>query len=178
MEYRRAFIPGGSFFFTVVTEGRRAIFNDADRIRILRQAHRKVKAQRPFLIDAIVILPDHLHTIWTLPPNDDDFATRWRLIKTWFTKHCPNLPVTTTNAARQRKKQQAVWQHRYWEHMLRDQDDFNRHRDYIHYNPVKHGYVNSPADWPYSSFGREVRRGVYPLDWGLSEPDLEGVGEE
>jgi putative transposase len=178
MEYRRAFVPGGSFFFTLVTEKRRPIFSDAESVDVLRKAFRQVKGKRPFVIHAIVVLPDHLHTIWTLPPDDGDFATRWRLIKTWFTKNCPDLPRTTPNPARIRKNGQAIWQHRYWEHLLRDDDDFNRHMDYVHYNPVKHGYVRSPADWPYSSFHRCLSRGLYAPDWGTSEPNLRGVGRE
>mgnify|MGYP001043466595 CR=1 FL=1 len=175
MDYRRAFVPGGSFFFTLVTEKRRPVFSDAESVDLLRKAFRQVKEKRPFVIHAMVVLPDHLHTIWTLPPDDGDFATRWRLIKTWFTKNCADSLRKTPTAARIRKNGQAIWQHRYWEHLLRDDDDFNRHMDYVHYNPVKHGYVRSPADWPYSSFHRCLSRGLYAPDWGASEPNLPGV---
>jgi len=126
----------------------------------------------------MVVLPDHLHCIWTLPPGDADFATRWRLIKTWFTKHCDPVLRTRPNHARIAKQEQAVWQHRYWEHMLRDEADFARHVEYIHYNPVKHGYASSAMEWPYSSFRRYVEEGVYPADWGRGAMDFEGVGHE
>jgi len=178
MRYRRAFIPGGSFFFTLVTEKRRAIFNEAQHVDTLRAAFANIKAQRPFEIDAIVIMPDHLHCIWTLPPDDMDFATRWRLIKTWFTKHCDHSLRPAPNKARQHKQEQAIWQHRYWEHLLRDEADFARHVDYIHYNPVKHKHVATPSAWPHSSFHRYVEMGIYPADWGASSMDFEGIGHE
>src|SRR6266571_793426 len=137
MRYRRAYAPGGTFFFTLVTEGRQPILASPAAIATLREAFRTVKTARPFEIEAIVILPDHLHCIWTLPPGDGDFATRWRLLKTWFTKHRPPEFHSPLTASRCAKQQQAVWQHRYWEHQIRDQTDYNRHVDYIHYNPVK-----------------------------------------
>jgi len=157
-----------------------------------------VKADRPFVLDAMVVLPDHLHCIWTLPPGDGDFATRWRLIKTWFTKHCdPALRVgpeqcrndvalrqKTPNAtyelnpSRMARKEQAIWQHRYWEHALRDETDFSRHVEYIHFNPVKHGYVSLAMEWPHSSFRRYVEQGLYPADWGRGSMDFEGIGQE
>ena len=134
--------------------------------------------KRPFTVDAMVVLPDHLHCIWTLPPGDADFATRWRLIKTWFTRHVDAALHSAVNTARARKGEQAVWQHRYWEHLLRDERDFIRHVEYIHFNPVKHGYVLSPIEWPYSSFGRYVEDGRYAQDWGCCEMDFSGVGHE
>ena len=178
MEYRRAFVPGGSYFFTLVTERRQPIFDNADAVDILRKAFAVVRASRSFEIDAIVILPDHLHCIWTLPPNDADFSTRWRLIKTWFTKHCDRDLLVSANVSRRRKKQQAIWQNRYWEHLLRDTSDFENHVDYIHYNPRKHGLVTRPVDWPYSSFHRFVERGVLAKDWGCSDMKFDGVGYE
>jgi putative transposase len=178
MRYRRAFIPGGSFFFTLVTEKRRAIFKHEPNVDTLRAAFASIKAQRPFDIDAIVIMPDHLHCIWTLPPGDLDFATRWRLIKTWFTKHCDPGLRALPNKARQNKQEQAIWQHRYWEHVLRDEADFARHVDYIHYNPVKHSYVATPSAWPHSSFQRYVEAGIYPANWGVSNMNFEGIGHE
>ena len=178
MQYRRAFIPGGSFFFTLVTERRRKFFNDENNVEILRQAFRSVKAKRPFNIEAIVIMPDHLHCIWTLPPDDADFSTRWRLIKTWFSKHCPANIREKPGSARQHKKQQAVWQHRFWEHSLRDEKDFTQHVEYIHYNPVRHGYADAPGKWPFSSFHRYVQTGIYPADWGSESMDFTGIGHE
>ncbi len=179
MQYRRAFVPGGSYFFTLVTEQRRKLFADAENVDVLRQAFQQVMAKRPFAIDAAVILPDHLHCIWTLPPDDADFANRWRLIKTWFTKHCNVKNLVIPNAPRLRKGEQAIWQHRYWEHLLRDELDFERHVDYIHYNPVKHGYVNKPLDWAYSSLHRYVAQGIISDCWGVSAVDFdEHIGHE
>ncbi|WP_373510273.1 transposase [Thiocapsa sp.] len=170
MRYRRAFVPGGSFFFTLVTAGRKPILQSEQTIATLREAFRRVRSKRPFTIDAIVILPDPLHCIWTLPPGDSDFSTRWRLVKTWFAKHCDDSPCPETG--------REVWQHRFWEHSLRDDTDVIRHVEYIHYNPVKHGYVTTPCHWPYSSFHRFVRDGLYPADWGASGMDSEGIGRE
>lgn len=155
MQYRRACAPGGTFFFTLVTQGRRPVFSNAQAVEVLRNAFRRVRASRPFKIDAMVVIPDYLPCIWTLPPGDADFPTRWRLIKTWFTKHWQPAG-----------REQAVWQHRYWEHQIRDATDFARHVDYLHYNPVKHGLAKSPLDWPYSSFRRHLEAGIYPADWG------------
>ena len=178
MRYRREFIPGGSFFFTVVTEQRRPLLASADAVEILRAAFRAVCATRPFEVDAIVVLPDHLHCIWMLPPGDTDFATRWWLIKTWFTKHCDSALRSKPNPARTAKREQALWQHRYWEHALRDEADVIRHVEYIHFNPVKHGLVSSAMEWPYSSFRRYVEAGLYPADWRQGAMDFEGVGYE
>ena len=178
MQYRRAFVPGGSYFFTVVTERRRTLLASAEAVEVLRMAIQAVRSTRPFEVDAMVVLPDQLHCLWTLPPDDADFATRWRLVKTWFTKHCDPGLRAVPNRARVAKREQAVWQHRYWEHLLRDEADFVRHVEYIHYNPVKHGHAQAPMDWPYSSFRRYVEAGVYPADWGRSEMKFEGVGFE
>ena len=163
MRYRRTFQPGGSFFFTVVTAHRRPIFASADAVALLREAFRVVRKARPFDIDAIVVLPDHLHCIWTLPDGDADFMTRWRLIKTWFSKHSAF---------------KNIWQHRYWEHLLRDERDFEHHVDYIHFNPVRHGLVNRVVEWPYSSFHQYVARGMYPVDWGGAFSESAAVGRE
>ncbi|MDD2711774.1 MAG: transposase [Simplicispira sp.] len=178
MQYRRAFVPGGSFFFTVVTNRRRPLFTSADNVQTLRDAFKNVRASRPFDIDAMVVMPDHLHCIWTLPPDDADFSTRWRLIKTWFTKHCHPDLRHASDTTRASQHPPAVWQHRYWEHQLRDAADFAHHADYIHYNPVKHGLATASADWPYSSFLRYVKAGIYPIDWGQSATDLKNVGHE
>ncbi len=178
MRYRRAFVPGGSFFFTLVMQGRRPVFASAETVDVLCEAFRSVRSTRPFELDAMVILPDHMHCIWTLPKDDADFATRWRLVKTWFTKHCdPALRIVPDRAGAARNEQ-ALWQHRYWEHMLRDEIDFSRHVEYIHFNPVKHGLVASAMDWPYSSFRQYVEAGVYPPDWGQGMKDIDGVGCE
>ncbi len=173
MQYRRAFSPGGCYFFTLVTKNRRNLFVNHVMIDVLRDAFRMVKLKRPFEIDAIVVLPDHIHCVWTLPKGDADFATRWRLIKTWVTKHC-NADMRQTS-----DPEGGIWQHRYWEHLLRDATDYQYHVDYIHYNAVKHGLVSSPMDWPYSSFRRYVKAGLLPEDWGAEEVVFgNGIGHE
>ena len=125
-----------------------------------------------------MLLPDHLHCIWTLPPNDGDFATRWWLVKAWFTRHCDPAAHTAPDRARAAKAQQALWQHRYWGHLLRDEADFNRHVEYIHYNPVNTDTRLTPVDWPRSSFRRYVEAGVYPADWGRGGMSFDGIGRE
>jgi putative transposase len=180
MEYRRAKIEGGTFFFTVVTHNRRKFLCDAENISLLRMIFREVIEQYPFVIEAMVVLPEHLHSIWTLPPGDNDFSNRWRLIKNYFTRRCHPRYKEKISASRQRKNEQAVWQRRFWEHQIQDESDFNNHVDYIHYNPVRHGYVNAPKDWEYSSFHRYVKQGIYDIDWG-AEVELEfsdDVGSE
>ena len=166
MKYRRAFVPGGSYFFTVVTEQRQKIFSDSNNIETLRQAFKNVMKKYPFTIDAAVILPEHLHFVWTLPPNDVDFSTRWRLIKTWFTKHCKYKSVIKFNNSQIKRGEKTIWQHRYWEHLLRDGLDFEQHINYIHYNPVKHGYVSRAIDWKHSSFHKYVEQGIISSNWG------------
>ena len=135
-----------------------------EHISLLRVAFRGVRARHPFTVEAAVILPDYLHAIWTLPGQDADFATRWRLIKSAFSHGLPRgEPISASRAS---KGERGFWQRRYWEHTLRDEDDFARHLDYIHFNLVKHGYAPRVRDWPYSSFRRWVRLGAYPEDWG------------
>jgi putative transposase len=178
MHYRRVYIEGGSYFFTVITERRRKIFSDDDNVKRLRAAFKTVMQKRPFMIDAAVVLPDHLHFNWTLPEHDTDYSTRWRLIKTAFTKQLPDK-FTVQIANRKNKKQQEIWQHRGWEHCLRDEQDFQQHFDYIHYNPVKHGYVKHAADWKYSSIHRYIKSGVLNNDWGSGELAFaDGTGSE
>ena len=162
VRYRRNFISGGSFFFTVnLAERRQQLL--IRHVEMLRRAFREVCSRHPFTIDAIVVLPDHLHAIWTLPDGDADFALRWRLIKSTFSRALPTGErISQSRAA---KGERGIWQRRYWEHTLRDARDFARHMDYIHINPVKHGYVLQARDWPYSSFHRMVRLGIYPADW-------------
>jgi putative transposase len=161
--YRRAVIPGGVFFFTVVTYNRRLVFNCEENVEVLRQAARNVRARKPFEIDAMVVLPDHLHCIWCLPDNDCDFSGRWREIKKAVSR-----AIDPDSDTRNERK---TWQRRFWEHAIRDEDDWRRHMDYIHYNPVKHQYVNKPADWPWSSFEHCVARGWYDPSWGSYEPE-------
>ncbi len=179
MHYRRSKTPGATYFFTVVTYRRRPILCEPDTIALLREAFNTVKQQHPLVMDAIVILPDHLHGLWTLPADDTDYSTRWMLIKSYFTRRCPPAFKTARSEALRHKREPTVWQHRYWEHQIRDERDFERHCDYIHYNPVKHDQVVRVVEWPYSSFHRLVREGVYPLDWA-GVPELvaaSGFGE-
>jgi putative transposase len=163
--YRRSRIAGATYFFTVNLADRRLSLLTA-RIDLLRSAFRYTRDRHPFTIDAVVVLPDHLHAMWTLPEGDGDFATRWRLIKSMFSRGLP--PAEPVSASRSGKKERGIWQRRYWEHTIRDDDDFARHIDYIHFNPVKHGHVEHVADWPHSSFHRMLRLGFYPPSWGGS----------
>jgi len=160
--YRRNFVPGGSFFFTVNLAERRLRLL-TEHVGRLRAAFRDIRSRHSFAIEAIVVLPDHLHAIWSLPEGDADFAVRWRLIKAAFSRGLP--AGERISASRAAKGERGIWQRRYWEHTLRDERDFARHVDYIHFNPVKHGYVARVKDWPYSSFHRMVRLGLYPADW-------------
>jgi putative transposase len=161
--YRRNFVASGSFFFTVNLADRQSRLL-TDHITLLREAFRQVRSRHPFRVEAIVVLPEHLHTIWTLPPDDPDYAMRWRLIKTAFTRGLPRgEPISPS---RRNKGERGIWQRRYWEHTLRDELDFVRHADYIHFNPVRHGHVRSVAEWPHSSFHRMVELGRYASDWG------------
>ncbi len=173
--YRRAFIAGGTYFFTVNLADRRLALL-TENIGLLRTAFRMVRPQHPFAIEAAVILPDHLHMIWTLPGSDADFATRWRLIKSAFSHCVPHFEAIS--ASRAAKGERGIWQRRYWEHTVRNEDDFTRHLDYIHFNPVKHGHAARVQDWPYSSFRRWVRLGAYPEDWAGDAGDQpRGFGE-
>jgi len=173
-QYVRAYVPGGAYFFTVALLERRGRLL-TENIEALREALRSVRDRRPFRIDAIVILPDHLHCIWTLPPNDADFSTRWRLIKSSFARAV--APGERLSIRRQMKHERGVWQRRFWEHAIRDQGDYDAHLDYIHFNPVKHGWVPRVAEWPHSSFHRFVRLGLYQPEWAapadIREWDLE-----
>jgi putative transposase len=161
-QYIRAFVPGGIFFFTValLERRRRLLTQYIDELRAVFKAARE---RRPFTIEAIVILPGHLHCIWTLPEGDADFSSRWQDIKARFAARIPR--GERLSARRQQKGERGIWQRRFWEHVIRDEGDFERHADYIHYNPVKHGHVTRVAAWPYSSFHDYVRRGIYDLGW-------------
>ena len=161
--YKRVRIQGGTYFFTLTLAERRGNDLLIRRIAALRSAFRQTLADHPVAIDAIVVLPDHLHCIWRLPPGDDDFPTRWRLIKSRFSRQIP--ATERISDSRARRSERGLWQRRYWEHAIRDTDDYRRHMDYIHYNPVKHGLVNDPRDWPFSSLTRLIARGAYESDW-------------
>lgn len=164
MRYRRTDVMGGSYFFTVnlAERGGRLLVEHVD---VLRAAVSNVKRRHPFHIDAFVVMPDHLHAIWTLPSGDADFASRWMLIKAGFSRHIAH--GERRNASRLAKGERGIWQRRYWEHLIRDNSDYERHVDYVHYNPVKHGFAIRAADWPYSSIHRYIAAGLVECDWGL-----------
>ena len=169
-DYRRNRVPGGTYFFTV-----NLLERDSDilitEVHALRQAVSKVRATRPFHIDAWVILPDHMHAIWTLPADDSDYSGRWKAIKTAFAKLIPRSE--RLSPMRMMRGERGIWQRRFWEHTIRDDRDYAAHVDYVHINPVKHRLVRCVRDWPYSSFHRDVARGVYAPDWaGEGAPDL------
>jgi putative transposase len=165
--YRRNFIPGGSFFFTVNLADRQLRLL-TENVEALRSAFRETRQRHPFTIDAMVVLPNHLHAVWTMPEGDRDFATRWRLIKSTFSRSlAAGEPVSASRAA---KRERGIWQRRYWEHTIRDENDLVRHVDYVHINPLK----ERVRDWPYSSFHRMVKLGIYPEDWGGDAVKLNG----
>lgn len=162
VSYRRNFISGGTFFFTVTLRDRRARLL-IEHIDALRQAFRTTRRERSFSIVAIAVLPEHLHAVLTLPSGDADFSGRWRRIKSLFTRALVARGVPLTKNS---KGEYGLWQRRFWEHTIKDLADFERHIDYIHFNPVRHGLVARVWDWPYSSFRRYVRQGILPADWG------------
>lgn len=163
--YRRAQAAGGTYFFTVNLADRSSRLL-VERVDDLRNAVRAVKDRHPFEILAWVVLPDHLHAVWTLPPDDADFSTRWMLIKAGFARSIgPGEPI---RASRLRKGERGIWQRRFWEHQIRDEADLERHVDYIHINPVKHGWVSRASDWSWSSIHRYIRSGVLTADWAAS----------
>jgi putative transposase len=171
-DYRRAFLPGGTFFFTVVAAGRRTVLTRALVRGILSDAIATLRATRPFRIDAMVLLPNHLHCIWTLSPDDSDYSVRWRRIKSITTRRlvATGFREATVSASRRRKGEHGIWQRRFWEHTVRDEAEYETLCDYIHYNPVKHEHTACPHDWPYSTFARFVKRGHYDHDWCCTCP--------
>jgi putative transposase len=215
-DYRRLKIPGATYFFTVVTDSRKPLFSDETARRVLKEATSETTSILPFKMDAWVLLPDHLHCLWTLPAGDRDFSKRWGIIKSHFTKKMktvgwtlptdptemkvgwalptkptetkvgwalPTKPTETRvgwalptevqqTPSRFKHREGMIWQRRFWEHLIRDEKDFNRHCDYIHYNPVKHGLIDDPKKWECSSILQFIEEGLYPQDWGDS------VGEE
>lgn len=174
MDYRRALVPGGAYFFTVNLADRtsRLLVERAD---MLRDVVREVRQRHPFEIVAWVVLPDHIHAVWKLPAGDADFPMRWALIKAGFSRRI--APAENVNPSRAMKGQRGIWQRRFWEHLIRDDDDLARHVDYIHINPVKHGHAAKASDWPWSSIHRYVRNGTLTADWA-ADPELpNSIGE-
>jgi putative transposase len=161
--YRRAKIEGGALFFTLALVDRSSdlLVREIDR---LRDAYKVVQDRLPFETIAICILPSHLHALWQLPEHDSDFASRWSLFKSGFSRGLP--PAPSRSASKIAKREKGIWQRRYWEHAIRDENDLERHVNYIHYNPIKHGLVSHVVDWPHSSFHRYVESGLLPADWG------------
>lgn len=165
--YKRSFAPGHSIFITLITFQRKYFLVDAIAQR--RAALRHVQTRHPFRLPASVVLPDHCHFLMELPEGDGDFSTRIGLFKAMFSRSLPKKE-TISSASRIRRREREIWQRRFWEHTRRDESDFQRHFDYIHFNPVKHGHVSRCIDWPYSSFRRYVEEGVYPADCESIEP--------
>jgi putative transposase len=166
-DYRRAYSPGGTFFFTVVTHDRQPILCKTDARNHLRAVMRECQQTWPFEIEALVLLPDHLHTIWTLPEADSNFSRRWGWIKKTFTQRwlACGYVVADVSESKTRRHRRGVWQARFWEHQIRDERDLKSHFDYIHYNPVRHGLATCPHQWRYSTFHKWVEKGEYPADW-------------
>jgi putative transposase len=171
-DYRRWYVPGGTYFLTAVTLGRRPILCDELGRRCLREAIETIRQKRPMEVVAIVLLPDHIHTVWTLPQGDAHYPLRWKRIKEEFTVAYLGRGGTeaATSLSRQRQGERGIWQRRYWEHTVRDEEDLKRCVDYVHWNPKKHNYVTSVGDWQWSSFHRYVDLGEYTADWGAENP--------
>jgi len=174
--YTRTRLPGATYFFTVNLAERHGNGLLIQHIDALRAAFRLTKRAHPFVMEAAVVLPDHLHCLWRLPPDDNDFPMRWRLIKANFSRML--APGERVSDSRMRKGERCIWQRRYWEHVIRDEKDFHNHLDYIHYNPVKHGHAHRAIDWPHSSFHRYLARGLYTPDWAASPEALEVASGE
>ena len=168
MDYRRSNAKGGTFFFTVNLANRSSSIL-TDNVQLLRDSVSKVRANHHFTIVAMVVLPEHLHTIWTLPIGDSNYPLRWSLIKSGFSRALGK--TENINSSRKQKRERGIWQRRYWEHQIRNAEDLSRHIDYIHFNPVKHGYTDTAVNWPYSSIHRYIRQGVLPYNWSV---DLRG----
>ncbi len=164
VNYRRIKIQGGCYFFTVALHNRNLTLL-TEHIDVLRRSMRTVQRRLPFKTEAIVILPEHLHAIWTLPPKDHDYPERWRQIKGLFTRDIIKRNIKLQNVG---KGEYNLWQRRYWEHTIVNENDYENHVNYIHYNPVKHGYVKQTKDWPYSSFHTYVKKGILTIHWGDS----------
>lgn len=174
-DYRRAWCPGGTYFFTVNLLRRQGNDLLIRHIGLLRSVVSSVQQRHPFRIHGWVVLPEHLHCVIELPPNDADFATRWRLIKMGFSKGLPR--TENLSAISIRRGERGIWQRRYWEHLIRDERDYQAHMDYVHINPVKHGVVERVADWPYSTFHRLVEQSIYPANWAGGQEGALGYGD-
>ena len=176
--YRRLWVPGASYFITIVTHHRRPLFADERHVEAWREALRETQRARPFEVVAGVVLPDHLHLLISLPPGDADLSSRMGVAKATFSKSI-GADISDASASRRRHRETDVWQRRFYDHMIRDDRDLEMRLDYIHLNPVKHGYCRCPRDWPHSSFHRFVSGGHYASDWGFGMgkplPDFEAL---
>ncbi|HEY9602222.1 MAG TPA: transposase [Allocoleopsis sp.] len=185
-QYRRAYVPGGTFFLTLVTYARKPLFSERQNISRLRSVVARTRVERPFEIVGAVILPNHIHFLWTLPSGDCNYSQRIARLKTLFTRSLRgrrSLPETVSDS-RRKHRESDVWQRRFWEHTIRNEADLERHLDYIHYNPVKHGLVSCPHLWEYSSFHKWVERDGYEVNWGctcagreLQVPDFSAIAQ-
>jgi putative transposase len=169
-QYHRSYIKGGTYFFTVVTYERRQILTSVEARELLHSAWVDVCQRFPFKTIAVCLLPTYIHCIWSLPDRDANYSVRWKEIKRLFSKGYLSQigPGEIRSASCLKRGEAAIWQRRFWEHTIKDQDDLNRHIDYIHYNPVKHGFVDRVSEWPWSSFHRFVKAGYYEEYWGES----------
>jgi len=167
VNYRRNLQEGATYFFTVTLQNRQSTLL-VNKIHFLRKAMKQVMQTHFYTIDGIVILPDHIHTIWTLPEGDSDYPLRWKKIKTAFTKSVQKEGLILEKT---RHGEARLWQRRYWEHTIRDEYDLACHLNYLHYNPVKHGLVEAVKDWPYSSFHSYIKRGILSVEWGDERDD-------
>ena len=172
-DYLRYFLPGRMYFFTVVTYDRQPILTSDHGRKFLHDAVDTISAKRPFGLFATVLLPDHWHLIMQLPPGDANYSTRLKRVKEEFTRSwlSTGLPEAQVTAAQQKKGERGIWQPRFWEHTVEDEEDLERCVDYIHWNPRKHKLVERVRDWRWSSFQRFVEAGQYDIDWGGTEPE-------
>ena len=172
VNYRRDYTPGGTYFFTLALRDRQSRLLTT-YIDCLGDAFRFAKQKAYYQTIAIVVLHEHLHAIWELPADDTDYSSRWKWIKSHFTQALIRSGIDVT---RDKKGECNVWQKRFWEHRIRNDMDHEKHIHYIHNNPVKHGLVSSPTQWPYSSIHRFIAKGVLDKNWGTSgvkeTPDL------
>jgi putative transposase len=167
VQYRRSRVAGGTFFFTVNLQERRFTLL-ADHAKSLLEIVRDVRTELPFVIDAMAVLPDHWHAVWTMPPEDAGYARRIQLIKARFTRHLVRAGV---NIAKDERGEYRLWQRRFWEHTIRDDRDLETHVNYVHINPVKHGHVVRAIDWPHSTFHRYVKHGLLAADWACTSAE-------
>lgn len=176
--YRRAHAEGATYFFTVNTYRRNPLLTHPDVRSALRDAIHHVRTRMPFAIDAWVLMPDHLHALWTLPLGDANYGKRWGMLKAQVSRRCAHLVKPAIAMSHIKRREIDFWQRRFWEHQIRDDRDFEHHADYIHFNPVKHGLVTQVAQWPYSTFHRYAQNGVYPNDWGADPGAVTGNAGE